>query len=146
MRNELIKLVVKWRARLLDLEKRPENMVAVAIAETTAAQLEELEDTLAVNASAGFAWAGHIIHGDKDSVQAVVDMASQGAWFPIETAPNDIDILISNEIGVTGRRVTDYVPADENDYSWKADDGKRTRGVTVPTHWRTLPLPPEGDK
>ena len=42
----LVGLAAKWQAKLLDLEKRPENMVAVAIAETTAQHIEELEDAL----------------------------------------------------------------------------------------------------
>lgn len=54
-------------------------------------------------------------------------------WQPIETAPNDVSILVWRSPGHI-----DLVTAEENDYSWRpyvAD------GLDRPTHWR---LPPNG--
>lgn len=66
-----------------------------------------------------------------------------GIWHPIETAPNDFDILVAYDKGTVS-----LIEAEDNDGEWRAPDPKflmevkHNYGIHVPTHWMQVPLAP----
>lgn len=78
--------------------------------------------------------------GGPDEAYAIADsiMALLPGWQPIETAPKD------------GTRVLLYRPGEQIiGYWWRGADDEywnAARGLEFygPTHWRSLPEPPEG--
>lgn len=69
-----------------------------------------------------------------------------GVWHPIETAPNDFDILVAYDKGTVS-----LIEAEDNDGTWQAPDPeflkavKHNPGIMVPTHWMQVPLAPSGE-
>lgn len=107
----------------------------------TAAQMHAFgKETLALNAESCFAWNGHMVRGDKASVQAVVDMVSgAGQWRPIETAPEDGSEFMTYIPGMEGSDAFDFARWDEESgFFWKDKCG-----FIYVTHWQPLPEPPK---
>lgn len=69
---------------------------------------------------------------------------ASGVWHPIETAPNDKDILVAYDKGQVR-----LIEMDDNDGDWQAADPefleqiKNSRGIQVPTHWMPVPTAPQ---
>jgi hypothetical protein len=66
-----------------------------------------------------------------------------GVWHPIETAPNDKDILVAYHNGQVR-----LIKAYDNDGEWNAPDPefieecKYSPGIQIPTHWMQVPAAP----
>lgn len=99
---------------------------------------ERLKARLAHQNAAGFAWNGHMVHGDKDSVAAVVaaiSVAQGQGWRPIESAPRDGLLLTFHPR--FGQRI---LRPDPHNAGWYLDEtGGPTREAT---HWQPLPAAP----
>lgn len=59
-------------------------------------------------------------------------------WMPIETAPNDVAIIIARDNGEV-----EFVTAEDNDYSWAPYFGPSCDFISSPTHWMPIPDPPK---
>lgn len=69
-----------------------------------------------------------------DEITAIRRSPPPTTWQPIETAPNDVSILVARDDGEV-----ELTPADENDYEWHPYAG-REEWASSPTHW--MPVPP----
>ena len=106
---------------------------------------ERLKARLAHQNAAGFAWNGHMVHGDKDSVAAVVaalSVAQGQGWRPIESAPEDGWFLAFKP----GVQVIVGTILDGDHPDCEFDGGVHEawshQHVDGITHWQPLPAAP----